>query len=99
MTEFKEKSISIEIDTARCTDCTTKACIEACQTYARGILQLVDGAPSVSHLGPEDVLRRGTECLACEYHCHQRGQQAINITIPIKGLEDFLAGQPLTGRA
>jgi len=95
--EFKERSITVNIDTARCADCTTKACIEACKTYARGILQLEEGHPSVSHLSPEEVVRRGTECLACEYACGQRGQQAINIDIPIKGLDDYIRGVPLTG--
>ena len=95
--EFKERSIEVRIDIARCAECTTKACIEACKTYARGILQLEEDHPSVSHLSPEDVARRGTECLACEYACRQRGKQAIHIDIPIKGLDNYLRGVPLTG--
>ena len=94
--EFEERSIKVTIDTTRCPDCTTKACIEACKTYDRGILQLSDGKPSVSHLSPEEVKRRGTECLACEYACRQRGKDAIHIDVPIKGLDEYLKGKPLS---
>jgi len=88
--EFEERTIKVIIDTARCPDCISKACIAACKVYDRGILQLNDGKPSVSHLSPEEVKRRGTECLACEYACWQRGNNAIRIEIPIKGLSDYL---------
>ncbi len=79
---------------ASCINC--KACIEACKTYDRGILQLSDGKPSVAHLSPEEVKRRGTECLACEYACRQRGKNVIHIDVPIKGLDDYLKGKPLS---
>ena len=95
--DFKERSIEVSIDTAGCANCDSKACIEACKTYARGILQLVEDKPSVSHLSAEEVSRRGTECLACEYACRQRGKDAIRINIPIKGLDEYLRGVPLTG--
>jgi hypothetical protein len=95
--EFKERSIKVTIDTAKCSDCTTKACIEACKTYDRGLLQLNDGKPSVSHISPEEVVRRGTECLACEYACWQRGKNAISIEIPIKGLDEYIRGISLSG--
>jgi hypothetical protein len=95
--EFKERSIKVSIDTSKCPACTTKACIEACKTFDRGILQLKDGVPSVAHLSNDEVVRRGTECLACEYACWKRGLHAISIDIPIKGLADYLQGKPLTG--
>ena len=93
--EFKERSIEVTIETTKCPDCTSKACIEACKTYARGILQLNEDKPSVNHLSAEEVVRRGTECLACEYACWQRGKQAIHINIPIKGLDEYKCGVPL----
>ena len=88
--DFEERTIKVSIDVAKCQDCTSKACIEACKIYARGILQLEDGKPSVNHLSPEEVKRMGTECLACEYECWQRGNSAIRIEIPIRGLSEYL---------
>ena len=93
--EFEERTIKVIIDTARCPDCISKACIAACKVYDRGILQLNDGKPSVSYLSPEEVKRRGTECLACEYACWQRGNNAIRIEVPIKGLADYLGKRNL----
>ncbi len=93
--EFEERTIKIVIDTTKCPDCSSKACIEACKVYSRGILQLSDGMPSVSHLSPEEVNRRSTECLACEYACWQRGNSAIRIEIPIKGLADYVRERSL----
>ena len=88
--EFEETTIKVTIDTSKCPDCTTKACVEACKVYDRGILQLNEGIPSVSHLSPEEIKRKGTECLACEYACWQRGKDAIRIEVPIKGLDEYL---------
>jgi hypothetical protein len=93
--EFKERTIKVIIDTSQCPDCISKACIEACKTYARGILQLDEGKPSVAHLSTGDVERRGTECLACEYACWQSGNNAISIEIPIKGLAEYLRAHHL----
>jgi len=94
--EFEERSIKITIDTTQCPLCESKACIDACKTYSRGILQLDNGLPSVSHISPEEVKRRGTECLACEYACWKRGKNVIHIEIPIKGLDDYLQGKSLS---
>ena len=90
MVEFEERTIKIAIDTIKCPDCVSKACIEACRIYSRGILQLSDGAPSVSQLDPEEIKRRGTECLACEYACWRYGKSAIHIKVPIKGLDEYI---------
>ena len=93
--EFEERTIKVVIDITKCPDCISKACIEACKVYSRGILELSDGMPSVSHLSLEEVKRRGTECLACEYACWQRGNNAIRIEIPIKGLDDYVRERSL----
>jgi hypothetical protein len=87
---FAERTITVTIDTDRCPQCEIKACIAACRTYARGILELKDGRPSVAHLDAEGVKRGGTECLACEYECLFRGRGAIAIEVPIKGLLEYL---------
>jgi len=87
---FAERTITVTIDTSKCAGCESKACIRACQTFGRGILKLKDGMPSVDHLPAEEVKRRGTECLACEYECWFRGKSAIDIDVPIVGLEEYL---------
>ena len=56
---FHERTITVSIDTDKCPECQTKACIAACQTYARGMLELKDGVPSVAHLDQEGVKRGG----------------------------------------
>jgi hypothetical protein len=86
--EFSERTIKVIIDEAKCEGCTTHACVEACKTYSRGILVLKDGKPAVE-LSPEELARRGTECLACEYECWFRGNSAITIEVPIKGLAEY----------
>jgi len=96
--EFNERSITINIDTTKCPECATKACITACKIYARELLHLNDGIPTVSYISKEEVIRRGTECLACEYACKKEGKDAIRIDIPIRGLDDYIKGLPLKGR-
>jgi hypothetical protein len=62
--------------------------VDACKTYSRGILVLKDGKPAVDG-SPEDLARKGTECLACEYECWFRGNSAITIEVPVEGLADY----------
>ena len=88
--EFSERTIKIIIDEAKCEGCTTHACVEACKKYSRGILVLKDGKPAVVD-SPEDLARKGTECLACEYACWFRGNSAITIEVPIEGLDEYRA--------
>ena len=95
MLSFAERTATVTIDTDECLKCESKACVSACKTYARGILQLLDGLPSVAHLDEEGVKRAGTECLACEYECLMRGRGAIGIEVPIKGLPEYLAKRGL----
>lgn len=97
MLRFSERTIHITIDTDMCAECTSKACIDACKVYARGMLELQDGAPSLAHLEHDEVKRLGTECLACEYECWFRGRSAITIDVPIKGFEEYLAARGFSG--
>jgi Fe-S-cluster-containing hydrogenase component 2 len=87
--EFNERTIKVIVDEAKCEGCPTHACIEACKTFSRGILVLKDGKPSVDHLSKDELIRKGTECLACEYECHFRGNGAITIEAPIEGLAAY----------
>ncbi len=86
--EFSEKTIKIIIDEDKCEGCETHACVEACRTYARGILVLKDGKPTVEGT-PDEITRKGTECLACEYACWFRGNSAITIEAPVEGLDAY----------
>lgn len=95
MLEIKEKSITVKIDTSKCDTCETKACAAACKKYARGYLQIVDGKPSAEHLTADEILRLGTECLACEIACKFEGNKAIEIDVPIEGLDAYLAKRGL----
>ena len=88
--EFSERTIKVIIDEAKCEGCTTHACVEACKTYSRGILVLKDGKTTVE-LSPEELARRGTECLACEYECWFSGNSAITIEVPIKWLAEYIS--------
>ena len=93
--EIKEKSSTVHIDAAKCRACESKACVEACRKYARGILELKNGAPSAEHLSKEEVLRLGTECLACEFACTFHGNKALTIDVPVTGLPEYLAKRGL----
>ena len=91
MLEFAERTSIIKIDTSKCDTCETKACADACKKYARGLLGIDDqGRASVAHRNAEEVLRLGTECLACELACKTKGNNAITIEIPVKGLDEYL---------
>ena len=91
MLEFSEKTLSVKIDDSKCSDCDTKACAAACAKYARGILKVdAEGKASLCGLSNEETARLGTECLACEFACHFNGKGAIEITVPIKGLDEYL---------
>lgn len=86
--EFNEQTIKIIIDRSRCPDCTTKACVKACQLYSRGILAIRDGIPTLRK--EVDPKREGTECLACEEKCRIRGFNVIRIEAPISGLQEWV---------
>ncbi|CAA7602419.1 4Fe-4S ferredoxin-type, iron-sulphur binding domain protein [Acididesulfobacillus acetoxydans] len=91
MPEFAEKSLKVTIDTDKCDECQTKACVDACKKYARGLLGLDDaGRASVGHRTQEEVIRLGTECLACEFACKFYGRDAIRIDVAVEGLGEYL---------
>ncbi|MGQ9857941.1 MAG: hypothetical protein ACUVS3_04525 [Thermodesulfobacteriota bacterium] len=86
--EFEERTIKVIVEEEKCQWCRTHACVEACKKFDRSILQLVDGKPGVT-LSAEELKRLGTECLACEFACRQRGNGAIRIEVPIAGLDEY----------
>lgn len=86
--EFMERSIKVTIDTSKCPECESKACVAACKLFARGILVVKDGIPALGVSG-EEAKRLGTECLGCEYECWFRGKSAIKIEAPTPGLDEY----------
>jgi hypothetical protein len=88
MTEFKERTITVNIDDRVCGGCTSKACVTACRIYGRGILTLKEGKPTVL-LTASEAARVGIECLACEYDCRLRGLHALTIDVPMPELDEF----------
>lgn len=86
--EFFERTIKIIVDESKCEGCTTHACVDACKTFSRGILGLKEGKPVVE-VSKDELIRRGTECLACEYACQFKGNGAITIEAPVEGLTAY----------
>ncbi len=100
MLEFNERSLTVKIDTSKCDACSSKACAAACAKYARGLLVIDEqGHASVGGKTPEEVMRLGTECLACEYACKTKGMNAIVIDVPITGLDEYLQKRGLDNPA
>lgn len=85
--EFDTRTGKIKIETSKCADCDTYACLKACSLYGREILKLEGGKPALRY-SPEETKRRDNECLSCEEACRKDGENAITIIMPIKGLEE-----------
>ena len=49
---------------------------------------VIGGGPA-GLMAAEELARKGTECLACEYECWFRGNGAITIEVPIEGLAKY----------
>ena len=65
-----------------------EACEAAC-AICPGHHQIdTNGCASTGNLSKQEVLRLGTERLACEFAQHD-GNQAITINIPITGLDEY----------
>ena len=88
MYTFEFRTGRVSIDHAKCDGCTSFACVKACSLYGSGILAMEKGTPVLA-IPAEDAKRRCTECLACEMSCHLHGQDAITISLPIAGLDEY----------
>lgn len=78
---------SVTLDHARCAECETKVCIEAC---ARKILSLDDEGLPVLNVTPEEAKKgRCIECLACDIECYFRGNRGGFVDLPIEGLDEY----------
>jgi len=85
---FEARTGRVSIDQGKCDGCTTFACVKACSLYGSGILRVEGGKPVLA-IPREETKRRCIECLACEIDCYFQGKQAITISLPIAGLEEF----------
>lgn len=88
MYTFEMRTGEVQFNRSKCSSCTTYACVKACSYYGRGILRLAGGQPEL-RIPPEETKRLCNECLACEWACESQGQQAITITLPISGLDEY----------
>lgn len=86
MYEFEFRTGKVIIDDEKCLQCKTHACISACKTYGRSILEIRDGR---CRLVSEDFNERCIEDLGCEYECWFRGKGAIRIELPIANLAEY----------
>ena len=75
----------ITFDHAKCRDCATKVCIQACVPQ---ILSLEDGVPVLKISTDAAKDGRCIECLACEVDCFLEGNRGARIDLPIPGLGD-----------
>ena len=83
---FETMTGSIHVETAKCADCETKACVESCIPK---ILELKDGVPVLKIEENEAKKGKCIECLACELACMSKGKGALKTVLPIEGLKEL----------
>ncbi len=81
---WKTLTGEITIDYAKCADCETKVCIDACKPSILCLKE--DGNPELNVTFADARRGRCTECLACEAECWFAGRNAIRIDLSIPGL-------------
>ena len=90
--EFKVRSggtVTITLD--RCVECETKACLAVCRVQGGPlVLDEERGVPSVRWVLAE--IERGgcVECLGCELDCELYGRQAVTISLPLEGFDEYM---------
>jgi hypothetical protein len=94
---------TLTIEHARCTECTTKACIRVCQTHGNGdILQLDEqGLPRLKIDRSETVRGACIEDMGCLLACRVEGKQAIRFSLPMPEFDRVMtdmAAQPVYKR-
>jgi len=82
---------TITYDHSICAGCESKICVQEC---AQHILSLnEEGLPVLNITAEEAQKGRCSECLACEVDCFFKGAGGGRITLPIPGLDEYLAAQ------
>jgi succinyl-CoA synthetase beta subunit len=83
---------TVTYDHAICAECESKICVQEC---SRQILSLNDDGLPVLNITHEEAQKgRCGECLACEVDCFFKGAGGGRITLPIPGLDEYLAAAP-----
>jgi succinyl-CoA synthetase beta subunit len=82
---------TVTYDHSLCAACESKVCVKEC---AGKILALnEEGVPVLSITAEEARKGRCSECLACEIDCFFHGAGGGRITLPIPGLDEYLAAR------
>jgi len=89
--EFNSQTGRVTIDYGKCGGCDLYECVKACSYYGRGILRIQDGRPVLT-ISYDEAKRRCIECLACEIQCLLKSNGAVEIELPIPGLEEYKVG-------
>ncbi len=87
--EFTFRTGEVSIDLNECTAPNCRfACVKACRFYGRAVLKIAGGKPALA-IRPEEAPRLCNECLACEINCELHGNNAIKISLPLFGLQEY----------
>jgi succinyl-CoA synthetase beta subunit len=82
---FETVTGTLFIDHEKCKTCVAKPCVDSCTAH---ILKFAAEGHPILHVSPQEAKKgKCTECLACELACEFRGNRAINIHLPIPGLD------------
>jgi Fe-S-cluster-containing dehydrogenase component len=87
---FSGGSVTIDLD--RCVECTTKACLRACNVPNLGsaLTAGTDGLPALA-ITPERAAGGGCiECLACDLACQSDGLGALTFSLPTPEVDAYL---------
>jgi len=84
---FKTLTGQWVIDHAKCANCETKPCVDACHP---NILEIINGKVMLNITEEEAAKGRCTECLACEIACWSESNSAIRIDLPIPGYDEYV---------
>ena len=82
---------TVTIDREECPVCANKPCLVVCDEQGGPLV--LDEARGIPELrwSQEETERGGcVECLGCELACELSGHQAIEITLPLVGFDDYL---------
>jgi len=91
--EFKVRSGgTIAIDIALCVECETKACVEVCAIQGGPLVLDVERQVPSLRWSLAEIERGGcVECLGCELDCELYGKQAVRISLPLSGFDEYLS--------
>jgi len=81
---------TVTYDHSICAGCESKICVKECNPKILALNE--EGLPVLNITAEEAKKGRCNECLACEVDCTFKGAGGGTITLPIAGLDEYLAG-------